>query len=101
MNTTQLYQRLYLLEKSACTYGVIPCDLLDDLGIGHWRIYLIINSKPSSHDGQHWLAIYQFNSSSPMVSLDSYSFGIEEYGESFSKFTRRWASNLIEGKRRL
>ena len=72
---------------------VLPCDALDTLNVGPFKeAYLIINSKPSSHPGEHWVCMHMLRKAGGQFTiyfLCSYGLGVEFYGDHFKKFVKR------------
>jgi len=92
MDTTTLKTFLRNMTRGCprTLVDVIPCDGLDHLQISHYKeAYLIVNSKPSSHQGEHWVAMHLKRKSSGsfrIYFLCSYGLGIEFYGDHFKNF---------------
>jgi hypothetical protein len=87
MDTTQLETILAFYGKSSnFYYGVFAIDQLPI--IDKFPSCLIINNKPSNHEGQHWVAIY-FDKKRKCEFYDSFGkhpdyYGIYEYLKKYS-----------------
>jgi len=102
MNTNQLFNhmRKFCTRKHA-QYGVIPCDMLNNLRIYKYPVCLIVNSDPSEKSGEHWLAIFIKNKSSPVEFYDSYGLGAGFYGSYFTNFATRLQRKIQENIQQL
>lgn len=96
MNTNEIFGFLHLLFKNKkCQYNVIPCNALDKIKIRRYPLYLVINSKPKGHPGEHWLAIYIQNVKSQINFFCSYGLTIRMYSDNFKKFATRLGRRRI------
>lgn len=89
-NTLKKFLTNMLRGQRGILADVIPCDGLDHLQLTPYReIYLIINSKPSTHPGEHWICMHmekKTNGKFKIYFLCSYGLGIEFYGDHFKNF---------------
>ncbi len=87
MNNQEL-QFLSMLDThtSANFLGVFSFNTLPK--IGKYPSALIVNNKPSSHIGEHWVAMY-FNSSKKCIFFDS--FGLPPFYYKFDKYIKRYS----------
>ena len=87
MNTNQLLNILKCMcKKKKVVYNVIPSDYLVNYSETVYPFALIVNSKDSSHPGEHWLAIFSQNR--VVDFFCSYGMGIEFYGRHFERFAK-------------
>jgi hypothetical protein len=81
---------------------VIPSDGLEHLVISPFReVFLIVNSKPSSHPGEHWICMHMLRKPSgkfKIYFLCSYGLGVEFYGDHFKNFvnTHETIQNTVQ-----
>lgn len=67
MNTVQIYKILSgLFCSTNVTYNVLASDELDSFKTKKYPIALVVNSKPSSHPGEHWLSLFSASPTSPI-----------------------------------
>lgn len=100
MNTEEIYGYLNcFLSDRDCTFSVIPCDLLRNFKIEKYPLLLVVNSDVSSEPGKHWLALYQADKKCPIIFIDSYGRGIENYNPIFRNFVNSNTSKLIDSDR--
>ena len=85
MNSLQI--RKYI-EQEICSYSkfgdIIPADALSELEISKDRFY-VVNTKPSTHPGEHWIVIY-INNSNSIEFWDSLGKNPESYSVYFQNF---------------
>jgi len=98
MNTDDIYGHLDCFLKH-CTFAVIPCDLLNDLEVKSYPLYLVCNSEQSGDPGKHWLVLFQAFRGGPLLFIDSFGRSIDSYNEAFSKFAKFNSCRVIEGDR--
>jgi hypothetical protein len=102
MDTLTLYKFLKNMTRGRRAYvNVLPCDGLDNLKIETFPAYLIVNSKDSSHGGEHWISLYLRKSTGNKTILEffcSYGLGIEYYASNFVNFAKRLVATVIENR---
>lgn len=87
MNTGELLAILGRICKGkGVAHDVIPSDYLVEYSRSPYPVALIVNSKDSSHPGQHWLAILSRDRT--VYFFCSYGMGIEFYGKYFEEFAK-------------
>ena len=97
MNTEQIYKILTGLFCSVnVTYDVLACDELNSFNPKKYPIALVVNSKPSSHPGEHWVSLFSASSRSPINMFCSYGLGIEAYSQHFQDFVDRHGRGIIQ-----
>src|SRR6201992_4539842 len=91
MNTKQVLCKLDCLLKWRRTkYAVLPSDGLDHVILDDSvDVCLVVNTKPSSHGGEHWTAIYIPKNSTRVLCFCSYGRHLNFYGEYFRRFLSR------------
>ena len=98
MNTKQLYQALICNEfTNSCFHGVYSLDTLQEIEVKPKLI--ICNTDPSTKPGKHWVLFY-FNKNN-VEFFDSLGKGIENYGNEFIRFVRKFANTLSQNKLRV
>jgi hypothetical protein len=105
MDTETLLKFLFNMTRGRKSHvDVLPADALDSLDIRkHREVFLIVNSKPSNHSGEHWTALYlsprrpgtaqnlgRISYNHRLEFFCSYSMGINYFGEHFMNFARRF-----------
>lgn len=65
-------------------YNVIPSDELKHYQEAPYPLALIVNSKDSSHPGEHWLGLYSKDGA--VTFFCSYGLGLDFYGKDFEEF---------------
>jgi len=86
MNTYELLSILKCICKRKIVYNVIPSDRLVDYENLTSPFALIVNTKDSSHPGEHWVAIHSHGRT--VSFFCSYGMGIEAYGKYFEQFAK-------------
>lgn len=89
MNTVQIYKILSGLFCPQTQYDVLACDELDTFKLDKYPIALVVNNKPSTHQGEHWLSLFIQSGTSPVNMFCSYGIGIESYSHHFQDFVNR------------
>jgi hypothetical protein len=99
MNTEELYRFMFnLLNGSKCTYDVLPCDQLDNITPRTYPLFLIVNTKPTGHPGEHWTSFFLPCPGGNLEFFCSYGMGMDFYSDNFSKFAKRIGCRVIQNK---
>ena len=99
MNTSELASSLAKITKcSRALYAVLPSDKLLNFVVNKFPVCIILNSKPSYHEGEHWICLFRQSSVTPFEFFDSFGKGIDFYDKSFRLFV---GNNLVERNVRL
>jgi hypothetical protein len=85
MNTGEILGTLQCICRGKrIAFDCIPSDWLQQYRYSPYPYALVVNSKDSSHEGEHWLALYSKNKIT--IFFCSYGLGIEAYGKYFEEF---------------
>ena len=90
-----------MTQKIKCFVTVVPCDQLKNIPMRVFPMYIVANNKPSTHPGEHWLAIYVKSSKGPVAFFDSYGFGVRFYSKDFNEFVKRLGGVVNENTKPL
>jgi hypothetical protein len=102
METKQIYTALEkIFSGKRVDFNVIPCDYLSSLQVDTYPTCLVVNNKPSTHSGEHWLGMFMENPTSPLIFFCSYGLGIATYGKFFTNFVNNQRLQVIENNRTL
>ena len=99
MDTRQLYTFLKCMTRGKkATVDVIPSNHLDNLTVRKFPAYIIVNSKPQGHPGEHWLAFHLYKDVGRLIIefFCSYGKGLDYYSPSFRNFVDRLNGIVIE-----
>jgi hypothetical protein len=102
MNTLEILHCLgNLMKRQKGQYGVIPSDYLERIEIKTYPVVLVVNSKSSKSEGQHWLAMFIKRKGAELEFFCSYGKPISHYSKYFTNFALRVGSNSIENRIRV
>ena len=102
MDTVSIFKILTRMTRGIkCFATVVPCDQLKNIPIRVFPMFIVANSKPSTHPGEHWLAIHVKSSKGPVTFFDSFGFGVTFYSADFSEFFKRLGGGIIENTKPL
>ena len=98
MNTIEIRKILTgLFQHRNIKFDVLASDELKTTTLKQYPIALVVNTKPSSHPGEHWTAIFIRSRNQPMVFFCSYGMGMESYSNDFSDFGKLFKS-IVQNK---
>lgn len=102
MDTNTLLNILKRICKcSNAQYDVLACDQLTDFKVQRYPACIVINNKPISHEGEHWVGMYIRCKHSKIEFFDSYGMGVGYYDPVFVKFISKNRFNVTQVNRRL
>lgn len=89
MDTRSINKALVFLSKKRGQVGCIPSNGLENLTISSYPFAYCVNSKPSNHEGEHWVGMYIAKRGSPLEFFCSFGRPLMSYGSYFKDFVIR------------